>query len=154
MDKYIQEQVINKNYVEIDIHEARKNKQQLNFVGYNFVVSATSSSAKVRITTDSSMRTKSGLSLNEVTQPAPRDVPSLHGILLHSRCHSFYTVYNIKKLFRSLHISDEDSFLRIVCVPSNSFSSLPTPNPTWIYYRDRVIPFGDSASGDYICHLC
>ena len=76
IDKYIQEQVDNGNYVEINIEDARK-ENQLHFVGYNFVVSATSSSTKVRMTTDSSMQTETGLSLNEVTQPAPGDVPSL-----------------------------------------------------------------------------
>ena len=90
----------------------------------------------MRMTTNSSMRTKSSLSLNEVTQPAPGDVPSLRGILIRSRSHPFYAVYNIKKFFRSVRTSDRDSFLRIVCVPSNSFSSPPTPRPTWIYYRD------------------
>ena len=54
IDKYIQEQVDNGNYVKIDIGEARKGNQ-LHFVGYNFVVFATSSSTKVRMTTDSSM---------------------------------------------------------------------------------------------------
>ena len=62
MDRYIREQVNNCKYVEININEARKNNR-LHFVGYNFVVPATSSSTKVRMTKDSSMRTKSGLSL-------------------------------------------------------------------------------------------
>ena len=52
------------------------------------------------------------------------------------------------KFFRSMHTSDKDSFLRIVCVPSNSFSFSPTPNPTWIYFRDQAILFRESASGD------
>ena len=85
MDKYIQEQVINRNYVEIDILEVRKNNHQLHFVRYSFIVSATRASTKVRMTTDSSMRTKSGLSLNEVTQPAPGDIRSLQGILVRFR---------------------------------------------------------------------
>ena len=62
IDKYIQEQVQNKNSVEMDIEDARK-ENQLHFLGYNFVVSATSSSTKVRMTTDSSMKTETGLSL-------------------------------------------------------------------------------------------
>ena len=59
---------------------------------YNFIISANSSSTKVRMTTDSSMCSESGLSLSNVTKPAPGDVPSLHGILLLSRCHNFYAV--------------------------------------------------------------
>ena len=148
MDKYIQQQVDNGNYVEINPDEHRDH-HQLHFVAYNFVVSNTSTSTKVRMTTDSSMRTESGLSLNDVTQPAPGNVPSLRGILMRSRSHPYYAVYDIKKFFRSVITTDKDSFLRIVCVPSNSFSSHPTPNPTWRYFRDRAIPFGDSASGDY-----
>ena len=144
----MQEQIDNGNYVEIAIKDARKDNQ-LHFVGYNFVVSATSSSTKVRMTTDSSMKTETGLSLNDVTQPAPGDVPSLRGILMRSRCHPHYAVYDIKKFFRSVRTSDQDSYLRIVCVPATSFSSPPTPNPSWRYFRDRAIPFGDSASGDY-----
>ena len=53
------------------------------------------------------------------------------------------------KFFRSVLTTVKDSFLRIVCVPYNSFSSTPTPNPTWRYFRDRAILFSDSASGDY-----
>ena len=63
---------------------------------------------------------------------------------MRSRCHPHYAVYNIKKFFRSVHTSDQDSFLRIVCVPSNSFSCLPTPNPTWSFFRDRATPFESS----------
>ena len=48
-----------------------------------------------------------------------------------------------------MRISDKDSYLRIVCVPSSSFSSKPSSTPSWTFYRDRAIPFGDSASGDY-----
>ena len=70
MDKYIQQQIDNGNYSEINPEDHRKN-HQLHFAAYNFVVSSTSSSTKVRMTTDSSMRTESGLSLNDVTQPAP-----------------------------------------------------------------------------------
>ena len=36
-----------------------------------------------------------------------------------------------------------------MCVLSNFFSSAPTPNPTWRFFRDQAIPFGDSASGNY-----
>ena len=86
IDKYMLEQIDNGNYVKINVEESRKTNQ-LHFVGYNFVVSVTSSLTKVRMTTDSSMRTDTGLSLNEVTKPAPGDVPSLQGILVCSRCH-------------------------------------------------------------------
>ena len=149
MDKYIQGQIDNGNYDKIfNLEEARK-LHQLHFVAYNFIVSNTSTSTKVRMTTDSSMRTETGLSLNDVTQPAPGVVPNLRGILARSRCHPYYAVFDIKKFFRSVLISEKDSFLRIVCVPNNFFSSPPDPNPTWRYFRDRAIPFGDSASGDY-----
>ena len=148
MDQYIYEQVENGNFVEINPSEARLN-HQLHFIGYNFVVSSTSSSTKVRMTTDSSMRTESELSLNRVTKPAPGVVPSLRGILLQSRCHVYYSVFDIKKFFHSIRIADRDSYLRIISVPLPSFSSKPTPNPSWIFYPDCSIPFGDSASGDY-----
>ena len=137
VDKYIQEQIDNGNYEIIDIEEARK-KHQLHFVGYNFVVSTTSSSTKVRMTTDSFNCTETGLSLNEVTQPAPGDVPSLCGILIRSRCHPHYPDYNIKKFFRSVHTSDPNSYLRIVCVPSNTFSSSSTPNSIWNFFQNRL----------------
>ena len=44
IDKYILEQVNNGNYVKTEINEARRNNHQFNSVGYNFVVSSTSSS--------------------------------------------------------------------------------------------------------------
>ena len=93
------------------------------------------------------MDTESGL--NRVTKPVPGVVPSLRGILLRSRCHAFYAVFGIKKFFCSVRISDRDSYLRIVCVPSPFFSATPSPTPSWTFYCDCAIPFGDSASGDY-----
>ena len=133
--------------MEINPEDHRKD-YQLHFGAYNFVVSSTSSSTKVRMTTDNSMCTESGLSLNDVPQPAPGDAPSLRGILMSSRSQPHYAVYDIMKFFRSMLTPEKDSFLRIVCVPYNSFSSTPTPNPIWRYFRDRAIPFGNSASGD------
>ena len=134
MDQYISQQLKNENYVEIDLNEARLNKYQVHFVGYNFVVSlsSTSLSTKVRMTTDSYMHRESGLSLNDITKPALSDVPSLHGILIRSRCHVYYTVYDIKKFFRSVRISDKDYFLRIVCVPKLSFSAPSSSKPSWM----------------------
>ena len=73
----------------------------------------------------------------------------MRGILLRSRCHPHFAVYDIQKFFRSVLTSTKDSFLRIMCVPSGFFSSAPALNPTWRYFRDQAIPFGDSASGDY-----
>ena len=101
------------------------------------------------MTTDSSMRSESGLSLYDITKPAPGDVPSLRGILMPSRCHTFYAVYNIKTFFRSVFTSDKDSYLQIVCVLSNSFTSPPPTNPSWTYFGNHAIPFGDNALGDY-----
>ena len=87
MDKYIQGQIDNGNYDGILNLEEERKFHQLHFVAYNFVVSNTSTSTKVRMTTDSSMRTETSLSLNDVTQPAPGDVSNLRGILTRSRCH-------------------------------------------------------------------
>ena len=55
----------------------------------------------------------------------------------------------LKKFFCSVRISEKDSYLRIVCVLFPSFSTAPCSNPSWTFYRDQAIPFGDSASGDY-----
>ena len=63
MDLYINEQVNNKNYIPIDITEARQENHQLHFVSCNFVVSSTSTSTKLRMTTNSFMKTEKGLSL-------------------------------------------------------------------------------------------
>ena len=99
---------------------------------YHFVVSSTSTSTKVRMMTDSSMKTDKGLSLNKVTKPAPGDIPNLRSILNHSRCTNHFSVFDIKKFIRSVRISDRESYLRIVFVPHS-----------WIHYRDRAIPFCD-----------
>ena len=98
MDKYIQEQVNNENYIEVNPYMARQEGHQVHFVGYNFVVSSTCSSIKVRMTKDSSMPTETGLSLNKITKPAPGVVPKLRGILIRSRCRNYFAVYDIKIL--------------------------------------------------------
>ena len=96
---YIKEHVENKNYIPIYLAEARQENYQLHLVGYNFVVSSTSTYSKVRMTTDSFMKTEKGLSLNNVTKPAPRDGPNLRGILNRTRCYEQYTVFDIWKFF-------------------------------------------------------
>ena len=68
MDLYIKEQVDNDNYIPFDLKEACQEKHQLHIVGYNFLDSSTSMSTKVKMTTDSSMKTDRGLSLNKVTK--------------------------------------------------------------------------------------
>ena len=56
MDLNIKEQVDNENYIPIVLKEALQENHQLHFVGYNYVVSSTSTSTKVRMTTQSSTR--------------------------------------------------------------------------------------------------
>ena len=56
MDLYFKEQVDSRNYVKINLNEARQDNHVLHFVGYNFIVSTTSSSTTVRMTTDSSIK--------------------------------------------------------------------------------------------------
>ena len=56
--------------------------------------------------------------------------PQIQGILVHSRYHPYYAVYDMKKFLRSLHSGDMDSYLRIECVPYNSFSNPLTSVPT------------------------
>ena len=75
MDKYINQQINNGNYIEIN-PENHRDQYQLH-LAYNFVVSSTSSSTKVRMTTDSFMRTETGLSLNDISQPTPGNVPNI-----------------------------------------------------------------------------
>ena len=50
MAQYINEQVENKNNIEVNLAKARHANFQLHFVGYNFIVSATSSTTQVRMT--------------------------------------------------------------------------------------------------------
>ena len=52
MEQYLSKQEENYNYIDVNLDEACRANFQLHFVGYNFVVSATSSSTKVRMTTD------------------------------------------------------------------------------------------------------
>ena len=99
MDKYIKEQVDNTNYIQTNPYVERQEGHQLHFVCYNFVVLSTSSSIKVQMKTDNSMCTKTCLSLNEVTKPAPGVVPNLQSILNHSRCKNYFAVYNTKVFF-------------------------------------------------------
>ena len=149
MDKYILDQTRAGNYEIVDPVLARKEGKQIHFTAYNFVVNSSSTSTKVRMVTDSSMNTETGLSLNDVTKPAPGYVPDMRGIIMRSRIHEYMSVFDIQKFFRSVRISDRDSLLRIIAVPEKSFSSEPETKPLWVFYRDRAIPFGDAPSGDY-----
>jgi len=149
LDKYIFDQVQCGNYVEVDLEEVKESGKQYHAVAYNFVVSENSTSTKVRLVTDSSMKTETGLSLNDVTKDAPGQVPDMRGILMRARTHNFFTVFDIRKFFRSVSISEQDSLLRLVFVPAQTFSASPTLNTTWKVYKDTAIPFGDGPSGDY-----
>ena len=95
---------------------------QLHFVAYNCMVSSTSTSTKVRMTTDSFMRTESGLSLNDFTQTAPANVPSLRGILIDPDS----TPTTPSTTFRS----SSDLYPPATSTPTSGLSVFqPTPSP-------------------------
>ena len=48
------------SYIQGEVDNDFRKKFQLHFIGYNFIVSPTSSSTKIRMTTDSSMHSESG----------------------------------------------------------------------------------------------
>jgi len=75
----------------------------------------------VRVVTDTSARTETGVCLNDVMRDPPGKLQDMRGILLRSRAAKDLVVYDIKQFYRSVKLSMRDSMLRLMWLPVGGF---------------------------------
>ena len=130
--------------------ELETNGLQKHYTAYNFVVNTNSETTKIRIVTDSSCKTETGLSLNDVVKAPPGNIPSMRGILMRTRGAEVMMIFDIEKFFRTIYISPKDSNLRLLLLPKGGFAA-HKPGEKWEFetVREMAIPFGDGPACDY-----
>ena len=89
---------------------------------------------------DSSMRTETDLSLNEVTKPTPGDVSNLRGILLRSRCNKHFAMYVRNQEVLQIRKNFRQGFLFENCLHASTL------------ILSNSISFSDHAFGDYAAY--
>ena len=150
VDKYVREQLEQSKWEEIQPRELMNPTRQYHWTVYNFVVNQGSATTKVRFVTDSSSKTETGISLNEVVQQPPGKIPDMRGIIMRTRAADQLVIYDISKFFRTVYISDKDSDLRLLYLPIGGFENYNRKEKQEFYtVRERAIPFGDTPACDY-----
>ena len=96
---------------------------------YSFVEAPSSSSTKVRVVTDTSARTETGVCLNDVIRDPPGKLQDLRGILLRSRAAEDLVVFDIRQFFRSVKLCTRDSMLRLMWLPVGGFKKAEGRGP-------------------------
>jgi len=85
------------------------------YIAHHAVIKETSTSTKLRVVFDASMKTTSGLSLNDCLMVGPVVQSDLFSILLRARTYSYLFTADITKMYRQFLINERDvNFQRII----------------------------------------
>ncbi|XP_036346787.1 uncharacterized protein LOC118756103 [Rhagoletis pomonella] len=85
------------------------------YMPHHSVVRETSTTTKLRVVFNSSMKTSSGNSLNDTLMVGPRLQQDLFSILVRFRTHCYGLIADIEKMYRQVHVAEQDvDYQRIV----------------------------------------
>lgn len=84
------------------------------FLPHHPVIKQESTTTKVRVVFDASSKTSSGTSLNDALLVGPVIQDDLRSIILRSRTSQVMLVADVEKMFRQIHICQEDMGLQSI----------------------------------------
>lgn len=82
------------------------------FLPHHPVLRPESSSTKLRVVFDGSMKSSSGVSLNDITLKGFPVQPELFDILLRFRVHKYVLIADIQKMYRNVQVNPHQTFLQ------------------------------------------
>lgn len=111
MDEYL-----NLNHMElIPEHEIDKNPAECFYFPHHAVIKESSTTTKLRVVFDGSMKTLSGVSLNDKLMAGPTIQEELTSIMIRWRLHKIVFIADIEKMYRQIAINKQDTdFQRVV----------------------------------------
>ncbi|XP_036322041.1 uncharacterized protein LOC118736039 [Rhagoletis pomonella] len=85
------------------------------YMSHHAVVRETSTTTKLKVVFNASMKTSSGYSLNDALMAGPRLQQDLFSILVRFRTHRYVLIADIEKMYRQVYVAEQDvDYQRIV----------------------------------------
>ncbi|XP_072384617.1 uncharacterized protein [Diabrotica undecimpunctata] len=116
------------------------------YMPHHAVVHETSKTTRVRVVFDASMKSESGLSLNEVQCVGPTLQDDLFSIVLRFRKYQFVMTADISKMYRMIQVSPEQRKLQRIFWRQNAADDLKC-------YQLNTVTYG-TASAPYLAVRC
>ncbi|GFT31412.1 uncharacterized protein TNCV_608381 [Trichonephila clavipes] len=90
------------------VPDSETNNVKSLYLPHHGVIRDTSCTTKLRVVFDTSSKTSSGLSLNDLLMVSPRVQPELFPILIQLRIFSVAICTSVEKMFRQIKVHEED----------------------------------------------
>ena len=112
-----------------------KNNKPSCYIAHHAVIKKFSTSTKLRVVFDASMKTTSGLSLNDILMTGPTVQPELFSTLLRFRTYKYCFVADITKMYRMIRIHPD-------CAPLQRIFWRDHPDKELKTYQLETVTFG------------
>lgn len=139
-----------KNFIDeyVNLNQAKYISSQTSFLNQNryflphhCVIRESSSTTKLRVVFDASMKTTSGLSLNDILLKGFKVQPDLFDILCRFRSAPYVFICDIEKMYRQVKVNPDQTFLQTILWKDNPESSLRQIELTTVTYGTNAAPY-------------
>lgn len=111
------------------------------FLPHHAVIREHSETTKLRVVFDASMKTSSGLSLNDVLLKGYTVQPELFDIICRFRLDNFVAIADIEKMYRQIQVNPEHTFLQNILWRANPDEPLQCIELSTVTYGTNFAPF-------------
>lgn len=111
------------------------------YMPHHAIIKPSSTTTKVRVVFDASMKTSSGLSLNNVLMVGPTVQSDLLSIILRFRLHKIVMIADITKMYRQIKVDESDIHLQRILWRSSSKEDIKSYELTTVTYGTASAPF-------------
>lgn len=111
------------------------------YMPHHAVIKPSSTTTKVRVVFDASMKSSSGLSLNNVLMVGPTVQSDLLSIILRLRLHKIVMIADITKMYRQIKVDESDVHLQRILWRSSPKEDIKSYELTTVTYGTAAAPF-------------
>lgn len=111
------------------------------YMPHHAVIKSSSSTTKCRVVFDGSMKSSSGVSLNNVLMVGPTVQSDLLSIMLRFRLHKIVMIADIAKMYRQIKVSESDVHLQRILWRSSHTEDIKSYELTTVTYGTSSAPF-------------
>lgn len=126
-------------YVPLTTQNDRNEKKY--FIPHHCVIREDSATTKLRVVFDASMKTSSGVSLNDIMLKGFLVQPELYDILCRFRSFPYVLLCDIEKMYRQIRINPKQTFLQNIVWRNNPNENLKCIELQTISYGTNSAPF-------------
>lgn len=115
--------------------------QRRNFLAHHGVFREQSISTKLRVVFDASMKTSSGMSLNDMMLKGPRVQPDLFDIICRFRLHRYVFTTDIQKMYRQIMVNPAQTHLQSILWRENANDAVKVIELLTVTYGTKAAPY-------------